>query len=261
MIIGAGCLLLGATTLLAKPTLKLTVLAECPQAQSPLASGDGAAYVVWTGAHHETGWPSPKNEFTRAELDAELQRAMAANGFHPAGTADAPRLAMVYHWGAHNLPSPEDRTNDSFLLRKNVLERAALVGGKGFALELKRAMLDGIAMMETNAQGFRGFGGQASVGAARSAAVNDPITRFRSTSDKYEFLFDQSASDCFFVVISAYAYDAAANQRGDLVWRTNATVRAERIEQRRAIPLLFQVAAPFFGRHLAEAETLTLPVE
>ena len=87
-------------------------------------------------------------------------------------------------------------------------------------------------------------------------AFADPVHLFRMKNPKNDFLLDQSADDVYYVVASAYDYRALAQNQRHLLWRTRMTVASKGVSQIDTLPTLIASAAPYFGRDMAEAETL-----
>jgi len=113
-------------------------------------------------------------------------------------------------------------------------------------------------MAETNSQGLRGVGGPAADSIAKASALNNPVNRFQDLSAKNRFLYTQASTDCYFMIVSAFAYYAQTGERGGLVWRTSMTASASRVTQWQAYLMMISAAGPFYGSELDEAETIRI---
>jgi hypothetical protein len=240
------------------PVSVLTLAGHEAQTLPAVTKASPAYYVLQIGEYHDTGWPARTNEVTREDLDEALQTSLAMAGFLPADDRHAPALAIVYHWGQHNLPESNHPGLGETLFSKNVLERAALVGGRTFATGLKAAMVDASVEAKVNGQGLSGNGGPAAQAVAAMAALTDPVSRFREKNPKNRFMFRQAMEDCYFLIVSAFAYDANTGKRGALQWRTTATIGARQVAQRQAYPTMALEAASSYGVAMTEPQTLHL---
>lgn len=180
-------------------------------------------YVEQDGGFRQLGWnaggekpPSP------AELQRILNNALANNGYLPASPGHAAGLALIYFWGSHNKPDPEFARDFPEAARRNILERAILVGGKKFAAGMSFTMEWG-----------------------ETAADHE---------EKMEFLRDQTKEELYYVVASAYDYQALARGQRKLAWRTTMTVTSAGLAMNETLPTVIATAAPFFGRETVEPE-------
>ena len=94
------------------------------------------------------------------------------------------------------------------------------------------------------------------MGPAQMAFFN-PVYQFKLRNSKNEFLVDQTASDVYYVVASAYDYRSIAAQQRVLLWRTRMTVAAQGVSQVQSLPTLVLSAAAYFGKDMTEAEILS----
>jgi len=83
----------------------------------------------------------------------------------------------------------------------------------------------------------------------------NPVNTFKRRSSKNEFLVDQTASDVYYVVASAYDYKSLAAKQRTLLWRTRMTVASDGVSPQQSLPTLVLTAGPFFGKEMPEAET------
>jgi hypothetical protein len=161
-----------------------------------------------------------------------------AEGGYLEGTKEHPaKLVLFFVWGVHNrLAQNDPNTGDGGvddIGYRNLLSRAALVGGKEFAKELDAA----IEEQEYSSSGDM---------------LSNPVYRFATRSDKNRTLMDQVLDDCYFVVVSAYEGSALAHGEKKLLWRTKMSTSAQGVSLAETTPALIASAGPFFGREMAE---------
>lgn len=251
------------------PDLDLTVITEVTDEgkKLPPASPDHPAYYVAQAAGLVQVGDTYGNEKTLRpdEVEHLLKKALAANGYLPAApAAQPPSLVVTYLWGSDNLLSP-DESRSADQVARNILDRAALVGGKKFAKELADLFAQADAMTSFSSSGSIGSSDDSSgdtTGAAplsplASTNFSNPVNLFKLRSAKNEFLVDQAADDCYYVVASAYDYATMAKGQRKLLWRTRMTVNSKGVSQVQSLPTLIASAAPFLGREMAEPEILT----
>ena len=107
---------------------------------------------------------------------------------------------------------------------QQVLERAVLVGGRSF----RKEMSDRIS-------------------------YGDNIAYHTS---KIDFLTEQAVTDLYYVIVSAYDFNALKRGERQLIWRANLTVSAIGVSMTDSLPALVLTGGPFFGRDLKESEIL-----
>ena len=182
------------------------------------------------------------------KLNAAMEKALATNGYLPADKAHPPSLFIHYRWGSFNhletsLNMPTDvrdteamsalaqvDQNDQSPMDEmqqiNLVERAAIVGGTKFAHDVKRALSDG------------------------------HLAEFRLRDIETSQLVAQTFDDLYFVIASAYDFNAAQNGEKKLLWRTKMSTSSQGIEMGRTLPQLVTNAAPYFGRYMEKAVPL-----
>lgn len=245
------------------PRLELTVITEMTEAgkkRPPVSPAQPAYFVTQSGGFRQLGHaPGNEKSLSPAQVEKILTHALAANGYLPAQPpARAPTLAIMFVWGSHNLLVEGDDENPSLsgqAVARNLLDRAALVGGEKFA----RQMLDLFTQadaLSTAASVPVAPDGQAVIGQAQLDFMN-PVNQFKLLSAKNEFLVDQAAADVYYVVASAYDYASLARKERVLLWRTRMTVAAQGVSQEQTLPTLIASAAPFLGKEMAEPEILS----
>jgi len=164
---------------------------------------------------------------------------------------------VFYTWGSHSRLDELDEENPSLgaqQVARNILDRAALVGGDKFAKKMLEMFIEADAQ-NTAANVPVPPGGEAVITQEQLDFMN-PINQFRRADPKNDFLVDQTANDVYYVVASAYDYQSVAKNKRILLWRTRMTVAAQGVSQDQTLPTLVASAAPYFGKDMPEPETL-----
>ena len=182
------------------------------------------------------------------KLNAAMEKALRVNGYLPADKAHPPSLFIFYRWGsfnhlkmALNTPARADQTEGMSALDQasqigpldefqamNLIERAALVGGTQFGLKVARAI-----------------------------KINS-LTVLERSDPKVEQLLEQASQDLYFVIASAYDFEAAQAGQKKLLWRTKMSAPAQGLTMDDTLPVLAVSAAPYFGRQMEEAKPLQM---
>jgi hypothetical protein len=255
------------------PSLELTVITEVTDEgkKLPPVSPDHPAYYLPQSAGYVQVGDTYGNEKTvpADELERLLKKSLAANGYLPANPpAQPPSLAVIYYWGAHNLLNNDIGSLSADQVARNILDRAALVGGEKFAKELATLFERLDALVKSSPSGSIDSSdssgdpsGTAPTIAPGLTTFNNPVNLFKMRSLKNEFLLDQASDDCYYVVASAYDYAAFTHQQRKLLWRTRMTVNSKGVSQVQSLPTLISSAAPYFGRDMAESEILSKRVK
>jgi hypothetical protein len=156
-----------------------------------------------------------------AEIEHFLHQALAARGYLPADDPSRPPgLVLVYFWGVHYNMDPAlaglfpDR-RDQYLM-----ERAALVGGRRYAYEFSLMLEFGVTLADR--------------------------------SPYKDYLRNQTASDLYYVVVSAYDFAAIARDEHKLLWRTTLTVTSQGLSMKESLPPLILTGGEYFGRKTPE---------
>ena len=196
----------------------------------PVSPEQPMYYVAQPGGFRQLGESVGGEKSPPAsDLERTLKKSLAANGYLPvAEEGQSPGLVLIYTWGSHNVIFDNDsKMQRKFpeLVRRNILERSLLIGGKNFTTNLGRSMEFGESILD-------GTG-------------------------KQEYLIYQAANDIYFVIASAYDYAALARGERKLLWRTKMTVNTEGVSMTESLPRLIATAAPFLGRETGEPETIS----
>ena len=235
-------------------------MTEAGKKRAPVSPEKPAFFEAYSSGFRQLGH-APGNEKSLKQPDIErlLTRALATNGYVPAKPPAAPpSLLIFYTWGSHNLLVEGDPDNPSLsgeLVARNLLDRAALVGGEKFAKEMLDLFVQADAL-STATNTHVAPGGQPVLGPAQVEFMN-PVNLFKMRAAKNEFLVDQTANDVYYVVASAYDYASATANRKILLWRTRMTVAAQGVSQEQSLPTLVLSAAPYFGKDMPDAEILS----
>lgn len=189
----------------------------------PVSPERPSYYVLHDMGFRQLGWnvggeKPPPSDVMRQTLIKALER----NGFLPAGPNQRPDLFINYFWGTHNRPDDDTGRDFPELLRKNILERALLIGGKPLADNINFTIQWGVGE--------------------------------RQNVDKMEFLSDQADQDIYFIVASAYDYRAMAAKERKLVWRTTMTASSAGLALQETMQPLLMSGARYIGRETPEPE-------
>jgi hypothetical protein len=214
-----------------------------------------------------------------------MVRALAVNHYVPAADGGpTPELVVVFSYGAHSVndedpmaeldranaeaeaiaagedppPTPSNgvkgsdellgRALSDLAFRKDLLERAALIGGTPFANELAAVIADQV----THAR---------SAGALGLSSGLGPFQRFRERDSRTRHLVEESFSSCYFVIATAYDYASVARSDRIPLWRTRMTVNSAGVNMTESLPPLIAAAAPFLGREMPNAAVMTRRID
>lgn len=214
------------------PRLNLSVITEMTPAGKnipPPSRSHPAYYIAVDGGMSEqgdaiAGEKPPSTNRWREVMVASL----AASGYLPASAQHPPTLIVHCRYGSFNRISPvgggplddPSATNNLQLdptQFRNLILKAALVGGEKFSVDLVRAM-------STNTL---------------------PFFRLRDTHT--DTLVNLAFDDLYFVIASAYDYDAAARGQKILLWRTKVTTDSQGLMMDDTVPTLTIDARDYFG--------------
>ena len=224
-----------------RPQLDMTVITTVTDAGrlvAPASPDHPVYYVVHPAGYREFGESyAGVHQPPTADLERAMKKALASQGYLPATEAvHRPSLLVIFTWGMHNRLPPIIASTSPEARAKNILERAALVGGYGFARRVGQAF-------EERALG-------------QLAGLSLPYSSFDNQDTKTQYLTYQIYDDLYFVVASAYDYASVAQGKRTLLWRTNMTVNTAGVNMKETLPPLIATAAPFFGRETAGTEAL-----
>ena len=200
------------------PPIDLTVITEMTDLgkKQPVPSPKAPVYYIsQSSGFHQMGHAAGNERSLKPEdVERLLGRALATNGFLPAQLPEhPPTLAVFYTWGSHNMLVEGDAENPSLSgeqVTRNLLDRAALVGGVKFSQEMLKLFQQADAMAVLNRVPPADPSGAVPpidpiLGAAQMEFLN-PVNRFRQADPKNDFLVDQFTNDVYFVVASALSH-------------------------------------------------------
>ena len=251
------------------PQIDLTVITEMTELgkqQPPVSPRAPAYYLAQSSGFHQLGHaPAGEHTLKPEEVERLLSRALATNGFLPAKLPEhPPTLAVFYTWGSHTLLLEGDDENPSLSgdqVARNLLDRAALVGGVKFSKEMMTLFQQANDLATLNRPPPSDPSGLvppiAPVIDAGQMEFLNPINRFRQADPKNDFLVEQFTNDVYYVVASAYDYASLNAKSRRLYWRTRLTVAAQGVSQEQTLPTLIVSAAPFVGKDMGEPEIIT----
>ncbi|HEY0967123.1 MAG TPA: hypothetical protein VGD88_07040 [Opitutaceae bacterium] len=250
------------------------------------SSAQPATFVAQSGKYLALGDGVAPTLLPPVEKLQEIMiRALAVNHFLPAiEGGPTPDLVVVFSYGAHSVndedplaeleranaeaeaiaagedpqPTPANgvkgseellgRALSDLTFRKDLLERAALIGGTPFANELAAV----IAEQVTHAR---------SAGALGLSSGLGPFQRFRERDSRTRHLVEESFSSCYFVIATAYDYASVARNDRIPLWRTRMTVNSAGVNMTESLPPLIAAAAPFLGREMPHAAVMTRRID
>lgn len=214
------------------PELQMTVICELTDfgRTQPAVTAEQPAYFI----DHDNGMKQYGQPYAgvhapdQAYLDRIIQRSLSSNGYLPADDLHRPSLVLFYTWGAHSALDADLRSKFPELARQQEIERSNLVGGQNFVNQFVRDL--------------------------------DSFPGTLDNSVRHQYLVDETRSDLYFVVVSAYDYAALTQNRRQLVWRTKLTVDAQGMSMSETLVPLVLTAAPYFGRDMKDSEYLARPI-
>jgi hypothetical protein len=163
------------------------------------------------------------------QLAKILVQALKQSGYVASDATHPPTIYIHYRWGSFNrLPALDGPPDD--MDRMNLLERAALVGGAAFAVQMAQAM---------NA-GTLGF--------------------FEDSSSRINFLVQEAHDDRYFIIATGYDYEAAKRGKVLMLWSTKISTNSRGVTMKESLPQLVASAAPYFGHPTAGPVRLNRPV-
>jgi hypothetical protein len=148
------------------------------------------------------------------------------------------------------MPRPYTPLASHDAIQRNVLDRAAMVGGEKFAREYQHRLLIANDFPRPGRE-------QNAVVTPELYWFANEMSQWKRSNPKVEFLVDQSTDDLYYVVASEYDYAAAVVHERHLLWQTRMTVNAHGVSERQTSPALIASAAPYFGRDMNEPAVIT----
>jgi hypothetical protein len=239
------------------PALLLTAFGEVTEQAEPLAPASPTApiYYAFASASYRPSGNLPRETPIQEEkVTAMLRRTLADQGYLVADETHPPTIGLVFFWGPHAAVDTSTASQEQIL--RNLLDRAALVGGDKFASELVTAFRESARIAEASARPMGGLGAAGSVAAA--SAMADPVVLFRRRDPLNETLLDHAETSCYYIVVSAYEYQSCATPQKKLLWRVRATVNSHGVSQAQIFPTLVAAASRVFAKETAKPELTRL---
>jgi hypothetical protein len=265
------------------PRLEFNVVTEMSSAGRklpPPTRQNPVYYVAQAGQPINSGLLGPEGKLDSSagpSLHAALNRVLGENGYREVDEGHPATLVIIYQFGSYafnpptsvtetipdgvdNPPASSIQPGDVAVserdIRRVLLNRASLLGGRKFLMQVAEAMdeVDHKAALERNfiaPDGGEGFMG--SVG----AILPEPFERLRVQSAEMERLVDELFSSSYFVVASAYDYQALAKGQRRLLWRTKMTVNSLGVNLAESLPPLLASAGPYLGRETRDPVLIT----
>lgn len=232
------------------PGVDFNVITEMTEAgrRAPQPTAESPAYYEMyfnqaraLGASSSGGSKAPNPEYLQDAVRQGLARHHLL-GAEAAGRP--PSLLVVCHWGEHVLDDFADDISGGVvsadIWRKELLERARVIGGEIFAMEFEAALAEEalqsflMAGPRSPAAGFKSVYGDLMM-----PSVWNPLERFMQRSDRNRHLVNEVARGCYFVIVSAYDRKLAGEGKRLLLWRTKMTVNSDSVSmQETLIPLV-----------------------
>jgi hypothetical protein len=238
----------------------ITELTDAGRKVAPPAPDQPVYVVTHAGGRHDFGRSvAGQDAPTEAVLQQQLDAALAADHYL-ASTADhPPTVLLIFNWGVHaNL---DDAIQDPGYA--NVLDRAALVGGRKFTADLTAALKEdelSVAATSTRPWGAQ-LPGMRPTRASILSQGFSPMESFRRRDLLTRRLLEQISNDCYYVVVSALDYSALAKGERRLLWRTKLSATAQGASLARTIPALIKAGTGRFGRDMSGPELVSQPAD
>ena len=249
----------------------ITEMTAAGKAKRVPTSENPMYYVTAPSRFKQLGWSVAAGEKPPPveEIDALMRKALAENGYLPT-TDERPRpdVLIVFEFGSHGtdpvailpeIPIPPP-VGSSELVRlvvsdvslfKDIIDRAVMVGGGKFALELKAALDEEVRNLWTNKS------------LERSGAIPMPVSPDFSSpfqifirggnADLVAHLSEVVFNTCYFVVATAYDFEGVEKKEKIVLWQTRMTVEARGVSMREVMKPLVQNTAYYLGRDMPEA--------
>jgi hypothetical protein len=165
-----------------------------------------------------------------ADLARLMTRSLHAGGFLPANPGHPPTIYIYYRWGSFNKLSDLDHTSQiaavgatnvdgpmDDLQVRNLLERAALVGGTKFAAAWGQSLEAGT------------------------------FPSWENSSARNSFLVTVASGNLYFIIATACDYDAAVKGSVVVLWQTRISTDSRGVAMDETLPQMAASAATYIG--------------
>ena len=215
------------------PHIDVMIVTEFTKAgrAAPQAGGDHPIYYTGSdGGLVGVGEVIAGEQVPEASVLARiLTESLQVGGFLPTDAAHPPDIFIHYRWGSFNRLAPLGRERDD-LDFANWVERAALVGGTKFAMQMAQAYNAGT------------------------------LSFFENQSPRTNFLMSEIRNNQYFLIASAYDYAAAKEGKALLLWRTKLSTSSRGITMDESLPQMVASSGPYFGHETNGPVRLNRPV-
>jgi hypothetical protein len=159
-----------------------------------------------------------------------MTKSLSDGGYLPARAGHPPTIYIYYRWGSFNKLSDMDQVSQlaqpgannvsgpmDDLQVRNLLERAAIVGGTKFAAEWSEALETGT------------------------------FHWFENRSLRTTFLVETASDNLYFIIATACDYDAAVKGNIVVLWQTRISTSSRGVSMDESLPQMASSAATYIG--------------
>jgi hypothetical protein len=178
-----------------------------------------------------------------ADLANLMTRSLRAGGFIPAGAGHPPTIYVYYRWGSFNKLSDADQGAGKIVApgatnvggsmddqqMRDLLQRAALVGGTRFAVEWNYALETGT------------------------------FSTWENRSPRNEFLVETASDNLYFIIATGCDFDAALHGKVVVLWQTRISTSSRGVAMNESLPQMAMSAATYLGHETAGPVRLDRP--
>jgi hypothetical protein len=241
------------------PKIFMTVITEMTpygRRVAPPTEARPTYYLATTSGYHDEGMGvTGERPVPVPELLNLIKKSLSTSHFIEASPGHPPTIVVSFFWGSHNTLDQDDVGFQANLDRgdpmgvtgsyedmghRNLISRAALVGGVKFAQDLAKVLNDQDDL--------------ATIGMLHPGRT--PLEVFAARNAKTRELLEQAMDDCYYVVAGAYDGAALAKGQHKLLWRTKMTTNSRGLAMGKSLQALISAGGPFFGKDMAEPATL-----
>lgn len=252
-----------------------------PTAEAP------AYYIINVDSPESRGFVTQdmaKNTPKPEQVEKIVAQALRANHYLPATKGGpAPSLVLLVHWGAYSSPAfngeealtgaDQDQGGKtakellplvlgSEIKRKAIIERASLIGGKQFGLELNDVLNQEVhlragASMSDSARTAAAEGAAEGTSLMSMLEATSPLSLFMARDLKTQRMVEEVFSDSYYVVVSALDLKSVAARKPILFWRTKLSLNSIGVSLAETVAPLINSGTDYFGRETDKAVLVT----